>query len=166
MVVILEAIIAGSDITIDGVRIAHDAVYAALPIPLLREHRTTDAVGEVYQLQQRDSNLIAFCETDDAADDYTHVSPGLRVLSHNRTKLIEVSLVQRSKSPRTIIINRRPADPLLAFKRMNDHHHDELLAHIANLQVRLKTIGDALRLQTASERINNLRRMLHEQLQD
>ena len=139
---ILEAVIAGSDITIDGVRIAHDAVYAALPIPLLREHRMIDAVGEVYHLQQRGSDLIAFCETCDAAAAYTYVSPGLRVLSHNRMKLIEVPLVQRSKSPRTIIINRRPADPLLAFKRMNDHHHDELLAHIANLQARLKTIKE------------------------
>jgi hypothetical protein len=132
--VILEAIIAGSDVTIDGVRITHDAVYAALPIPLLREHRTTDAVGEVYHLQRRGSDLIAFCETSDAAAAYAHVSPGLRVLSHDRMKLIEVSLVQRPKSLRTIIINRRPADPLLTFKRMNDHHHDELLAHIANLR--------------------------------
>jgi hypothetical protein len=135
-VVILEAIIAGTDITIDGVRIAHDAVYAALPIPLLREHRTSDVVGEVYQLQQRDSNLIAFCETSDAS--YTHVSPGLRVLSDNRMKLIEVSLVQRSKSPHTIIINRRPTDPLLAWHRS---------------QIKL--------LQTTSERINNLRRILN-----
>ena len=127
---ILEAIIAGSDITIDGLRIAHDAIYAALPIPLLREHRTSDAVGEVYQLQRRDSNLIAFCETCEACDAYTHVSPGLRVLSRDRMKLIEVSLVQRSKSPHTIIIKRRPADPLLAIKRMNDHHHDEMLARI------------------------------------
>ena len=133
----MEAIIAGAYITIDGVRIAHDAIYAALPIPLLREHRVTDAVGEVYQLQQRDSNLIAFCETCETCDAYTHVSPGLRVLSHNRMKLIEVSLVQRSKSPRTIIINRRPADPLLAWHRS---------------QIKL--------LQIASERINNLRRML------
>ena len=139
----MEAVIAGPDITIDGVRIAHDAVYAALPIPLLREHRTTDAVGEVYQLQQRDSNLIAFCETDDAADDYTHASPGLRVLSHNRMKLIEVSLVQRSKSPRTIIINRRPSDPLLAWHRS---------------QIKL--------LEDVSQRINNLRRILHGQRQD
>ena len=134
---ILEAIIAGSDITIDGVLIAHDAIYATLPIPLLREHRTSDAVGEVYQLQRRDSNLIAFCETCETA--YTHVSPGLRVLSHDRMKLIEVSLVQRSKSPHTIIINRRPTDPLLAWHRS---------------QIKL--------LQTASERINNLRRILSE----
>ena len=137
MAVMLEAIIAGSDITIDGVLIAHDAIYAALPIPLLREHRTSDAVGEVYQLQRRDSNLIAFCETCEACD-YTHVSPGLRVLSHNRMKLIEVSLVQRYQEPHTIIINRHPTDPVLAWHRS---------------QIKL--------LQTASERINNLRRMLN-----
>ena len=141
--VILEAIIAGSDITIDGVRIVHDAIYATLPIPLLREHCASDAVGEVYQLQQRGADLIAFCETSETCDEYTHVSPGLRVLSHDRMKLIEVSLVQRSKSPRTIIINRRPADPLLAWHRS---------------QIKL--------LQTASERINNLRRVLHGQLQN
>ena len=135
----MEAIIAGSDITIDGVCIAHDAIYAALPIPLLREHRTSDVVGEVYQLQRRGSNLIAFCETT-CETAYTHVSPGLRVLSHDRMKLIEVSLVQRSKSPHTIIINRRPTDPLIAFKRMNDHHHDEMLAHIANLTSNLRRI--------------------------
>ena len=64
-------------------------------------------MGEVYQLQRRDSDLLAFCETSETCDAYTHVSPGLRVLSHDRMKLIEVSLVQRSKSPHTIIINRR-----------------------------------------------------------
>ena len=133
----LEAIIAGSDITIDGVRIAHDAIYAALPIPLLREHRTTDAVGEVYQLQRRYSDLIAFCETSDTCD-YTHVSPGLRVFSHDRMKLIELSLVQQSKSPHTIIIKSGPTDPLFAWHRS---------------QIKL--------LQNASDRINNLRRMLN-----
>jgi hypothetical protein len=135
--VILEVIIAGTEIKIDGLLIPSDAVYAVLPIPLLREHRMSDAVGEVYQLQRRGTDLIAFCETDDA-DGYTHVSPALRVLSHDRMKLIEVSLVQQSKSPHTIILNRRPTDPLRAWHR-----------------------SQITMLQTASERINNLRGMLH-----
>ena len=139
----IEAIIAGTDVAIDGVRITSDAVYAELPIPLLREHRTSEVAGEVYHLQQRCDDLIVFCETDDDACEYTHVSPALRVLSQNRMKLIEVSLVQQPKSPRTVIINRREADPLLAWYR-----------------------SQTKMLQNVSERINNLRRMLHGQFQD
>jgi hypothetical protein len=138
--VILEAIIAGSDITIDGVRIAHDAVYAALPIPLLREHRTSDAVGEVYHLQRRGADLIAFCETDDAAAAYTHVSPGLRVLSHDRMKLIEVSLVQQPKSSRTQIVRRTATDPARDYARLKRQHTDLLIRRFQLLQQLVRTL--------------------------
>lgn len=139
--VILEVVIAGSDITIDGVRITHDAVYAALPIPLLREHRTSDVVGEVYQLHRRGSDLIAFCETDDA-DDYTHVSPGLRVLSHDRMKLIEVSLVQQPKSLRTQIVRRTASDPGRNYMRLRREYSDLLIRRFQVLQQLVRSIYD------------------------
>lgn len=130
---IFEAIIAGSDITIEGVNIAHDAIYAALPIPLLREHRTSDVVGEVYQLHQRGSDLIAFCETTCEAA-YTHVSPGLRVLSDSRMKLIEVSLVQRPKSPHTLILARRKSCPARDYARSIVEQHTLIIRRISVLQ--------------------------------
>lgn len=139
----MEAIIAGSDITIDGVRVAPDAVRASLPIPLLREHRTTDVAGEVYHLQRRGADLIAHCETYDtcdSADDYTHVSPGLRVLSHDRMKLIEVSLVRQSKSPRTVILHRRPCDPARDYIRSLSRGSDLLVRRIQLLQQLVRTI--------------------------
>jgi len=138
--VILEAIIAGSDITIDGVSIAYDAVYAELPIPLLREHRASDEVGEVYQLQQRGADLIAFCETSETCDEYTHVSPGLRVLSHDCMKLIEVSLVQLSKSPRTQIVRRTANDPARDYAKLKREHTGLLIRRLQLLQQLVRTI--------------------------
>lgn len=138
----MHAIVAGPDITIDGVHIARDAIYAALPIPLLREHRTSDTVGEVYHLQKCGSDLIAFCETDSAVDasTYAYVSPGLRVLSHDRMKLIEVSLVQQPKNLRTKIVRRTATDPARNYVRLKREHTDLLIRRFQLLQQLVRTI--------------------------
>jgi len=136
---IFEALIASHEISIilDGHRLRPDLIDAQLPVPLLREH-AGQPVGSVYRLSNIGGHLIAIAETD-CPDAYTHVSPGLRLLN-GRMKLLELSLVQESKSPHTKIQRRYNSDPHRDYQRSLAEGHDLLILYFNTLQQLLRNI--------------------------
>ncbi|MBR0847197.1 hypothetical protein JQ543_05500 [Bradyrhizobium diazoefficiens] len=140
---VLEAVIAGPDVEIDGIAIAADAVTCSLPVPLLREH-CGEPIGEVYDLLHTSRGLVAVIETDHPTDDYTHVSPTLRVHDTKRMRLLEVSLVQQSVSPHTTILRRTPSDPAREYARCLAERSDLMIRRIGLLQRLLPVIARQL----------------------
>lgn len=139
---ILELLIAGPDIELCGHLLRPELIHAALPVPLLKEHRGSP-IGEVYHLALQSQGLVAICETDEPTAKYTHCSPSLRLLADGRMRLREVSLVRESVSPHTLILARRAGDPSREYRRCLAEHHDLMIKRISTLQRLVRTIHAA-----------------------